>query len=375
MNGFTRYVFRQLIVGMIFVTAGFTCIIWLTQSLRLVELIVNRGVSAGTFIYLTMLMLPNFLTVILPIALFCVVVFIYAKLIMDRELVVMRAAGLSQYALAKPALLVALVTVILGYFLNLYLLPESYRMFRQMQWDIRYNYSHILLKEGAFNNLSQGRTVYVRERTNDGQLHGILYYDERNPNKPFTIMASRGALVETKNGTRVVMFKGNRQTVDPTTNKLSILYFDRHDLDISTNRPTDQDRHREARERTLDDLLNIRNSTDIPPKDHGKFIIEAHKRIVSPLSALALTLIALACLISGSFSRRTQTRQVLLSIFLMIAVLISALSLENLAARNLKLTPAMYVNAVIPILAAFWFMMWPPRRRIGKSRHRQREAG
>ena len=95
MNGFTRYVFRQLFVGMILVTAGLTCIIWLSQSLRFVELIVNRGVGVGTFVYLTMLMLPNFLTVILPIALFCVIVFIYAKMITDRELVVMRAAGVS----------------------------------------------------------------------------------------------------------------------------------------------------------------------------------------------------------------------------------------------------------------------------------------
>ena len=149
MNGFSRYVFQQLFVGMVFVTICFTCIIWLSQSLRLVELIVNRGVSAGTFVYLTLLMLPNFLPVILPIALFCVVVFVYAKLIMDRELVVMRASGLGQMAIAKPALVLAVLVVGVGYFLNLYLIPESYRMFRQMQWDIRYNYSHILLKAGS----------------------------------------------------------------------------------------------------------------------------------------------------------------------------------------------------------------------------------
>ena len=65
MNGFTRYVLRQLFVGMVLVTIGLTCIIWLSQSLRFVEMIVNQGVTASTFIYLTMLMLPNFLTVIL----------------------------------------------------------------------------------------------------------------------------------------------------------------------------------------------------------------------------------------------------------------------------------------------------------------------
>ncbi len=363
MNGFSRYVFRQLFVGMVFVTIGFTCIIWLSQSLRLVELIVNRGVSAGTFIYLTMLMLPNFLPVILPIALFCVVVFVYAKLIMDRELMVMRASGLSQTALAKPAVMLALLVVGIGYFLNLYLIPESYRMFRQMQWDIRYNYSHILLKEGAFNNLPKERTVYIRERSTDGQLHGILYHDNSNRKKPFTIMAARGALIESDEGVRVVMFDGNRQVVDPQTNKLSVLYFDRHVIEIGKRGGNENDRHVEARERHLSELFNVRNDKQVASKDHGKFIVEAHKRLVSPLQALALTLIALACLISGSFSRRTQTRRILASIGLMVFVLITALGLENLAAKNLRLAPSIYFHSVLTLLLALWFMVRIPRYR------------
>ena len=97
MNSYTQYVLRQLFAGMLLVTAGLTCIIWLSQSLRFVEMIVNRGLNAGTFVYMTMLLLPNFLTVILPIALFTVIVFTYSKMVTDRELVVMRAAGVGQF--------------------------------------------------------------------------------------------------------------------------------------------------------------------------------------------------------------------------------------------------------------------------------------
>lgn len=362
MNGFSRYVFQQLFVGMVFVTVSFTCIIWLSQSLRLVELIVNRGVSVGTFVYLTLLMLPNFLSVILPIALFCVVVFVYAKLIMDRELVVMRASGLSQIALAKPAIILALLVVGIGYFLNLYLIPESYRMFRQMQWDIRYNYSHVLLKEGAFNDLPKGKTVYVRERTLDGQLHGILYHDKGNPDGQFTIMAARGALVETEDGARVVMFDGNRQVVDPNTNRLSVLYFDRHVLELDGKRPGGNDRHIEARERHLSELFNPEDQ-DISMADRGKFIVEGHKRLVSPFQALVLTFIGLACLISGSFSRRTQTKRILISIALMVGMLISTLGLENFSAKNLRFVPLIYLHSLIAMILGIWFMVHTPKYR------------
>ncbi len=147
---------------MVLVTASLTCVIWLLQSLRFVEMIVNRGLTVGDFIYLTILLLPNFLSIILPIALFTVIVFTYAKLVTDRELVVMRAAGVSQHALAKPALFLAFIVVAAGYGLNLYLLPLSSQTFHELRWDMRYNYSNVLLKEGAFNTLSAGVTVYVR---------------------------------------------------------------------------------------------------------------------------------------------------------------------------------------------------------------------
>ena len=70
-------------------------LIWLTQSLRFVELVVNRGLSLRVFLQLTGLLIPNFVAVILPITTFVVVQFIYQRLAGDRELTVMRAAGLS----------------------------------------------------------------------------------------------------------------------------------------------------------------------------------------------------------------------------------------------------------------------------------------
>ncbi len=364
MNGLTKYVLRQFFVGMIMVTAGLTCIVWLSQSLRFIEMIVNRGLSAGMFGYLTVLLLPNFIVIVLPIALFTVVVFTYSKLITDRELLVMRAAGVGQMGLAKPAMILALIVMAAGYAMNIFIVPQSYTKFRNLQWDIRYNYSHILLREGAFNPVSDGITVYVRQRTKEGQLLGVLVHDQRDKKNPFTLMASKGAMIETDEGARVVLFKGNRQTVDKATNKLSILYFDRYVFDLAKTTEANDTRYREPRERDLHELFNIEKFAEgMAAKEFGKFIVEGHKRLVSPLAALGYTLIGLACLISSNFSRRTQTRQVSVAIALMVALQGSALGLDNLVAKNLTLVPLLYVHGLAPILAGFFFMVHPPRRR------------
>lgn len=363
MTGLTRYVLKQLVVGMILFTIGLTCVMWLSQSLRFIELIVNRGLTAGTFLYLTMLLLPNFLTIILPISLFIVVAFTYSKMIGDRELIVMRAAGLSQWSLAAPVLILATVTIGLLYWLNLRLLPETYRSFKELQWTIRHSYSHVLLREGAFNNIQPGITIYIRERTSDSQLLGILVHDERHKEKPSTLMAARGALVNTEEGARVIMFDGNRQEVDPSTRQLSILYFDRYVFQIDPSRDSLDIRYREPRERTLAELFAVAEDPYIDKREHGRFIVEGHKRLTQPVLALGLALIALACLITGSITRRGQTRRVVAAVGLMVAVQASAMGVENFAAKNLLLIPLMYAIAILVPLAAVIAMVRPPTRR------------
>src|SRR3546814_13387306 len=106
MKSITWYMARQVASVTIFVTVTLCFAIWLTQSLRLIDLILNRGLPMSTFLYMATLLLPRFLVVVVPIAAFCATLFTYNKMISDSEPVVIREAGVSKYALAKPGLIV-----------------------------------------------------------------------------------------------------------------------------------------------------------------------------------------------------------------------------------------------------------------------------
>ena len=62
------YIFRQLMLGLLAVTTGLTMLIWLVQSLRFVDLVVNHGLSLWVFLKLTGLLLSvlNMITLISP---------------------------------------------------------------------------------------------------------------------------------------------------------------------------------------------------------------------------------------------------------------------------------------------------------------------
>jgi lipopolysaccharide export system permease protein len=361
MSMIERYMLRQLVVVAALVTLTLTLAIWLTQSLRFVELIVNRGLSLQSYLYLTLLLLPSFLSLMLPVSLFTAVLFTYNKLITDSELIVLRAAGLGPFQLARPALFLASVVVLMGYVLSLYLLPWSYRQFKDLEFNVRTDYSSVLLKEGAFNNISPGITVYIRSREADGELQGILIHDNRVRDKSFTLMAERGRLALTEEGPRVILVNGNRQQVDPANGKLSLLYFDRYSVDLGKIGQAQENRWREPRERFLHELLFPSND----PNDQAyaaRLRAEAHSRLSSPLLGFAFTLVSLAALLSGEFNRRGQARRVLAAIALAAILQTGAIALGNAIVRWPVLVPAPYAILAATMGLSLWWLFHTRRR-------------
>lgn len=349
----TRYILRQLVLGTLLVSAGLAVVLWLTQSLRLVEMIISKGLGLGVFIKMTMLLMPSFLVIVFPIALFAVILFTYNRLNGDRELVVMRAVGLGPFALAVPALVVALALTAACYGLTLYVAPKSVAAFREMRWHVRNDLTQVLVQEGAFTEIEPGMTVYVRDRGQNDELLGILIHDNRDPQRPVTIMADRGALLNAPEGPRVLMEKGNRQEVEQGTGRMSLLYFDRHVMELGKAAAAQAPRFRDARERMTGELLAITAATEgIGADDARKFHVEAHQRLASPLLNLSLALIAAAAMLTGPFNRRGQGRRVMTAVAVMVGVEVAGLAAINGAAATEALMPMIYVAAIVPGVVA-----------------------
>jgi len=359
MLGIDRYILRQLAVGMVLVTIGLTAILWLTQSLRFIELTVNKGASIATFIKLTVLVMPNFLTIILPVALFTVTLFTYNKLITDRELVVLRAAGWSHWALAKPAMILAGINVLLGLILNLWIIPWSNEAFHKLQYQLRSTATGVMLQEGQFSQIGKGLTVYVRARDPKGELLGLIIHDRRNPERVITILAERGALVQNEDGTpSVLMFNGTREQVTPGSNRLSLLSFDTDSVQFADGPDNDDDRVRDARERSTHELFSLSESV-VGPVQFRQFRVEGHQRFASPLYHLSFAFLATACLLCGWFNRRGQAGRLVMAVALMVLIQALALGASNLATKHLMWVPLMYLLPVICAVVPAWLLFVP----------------
>ncbi len=356
-----RYIFRQLLVSLVAATTALVALIWLTQSLRFVELVVNRGLSLRVFLQLTSLLIPNFVAVILPITTFVVVQFVYQRLSGDRELTVMRSAGMSPFALARPALALTVLSVVGCFVLNLWIVPASYAAFREYQFEIRNRMAAFLLQEGVFTPVSDDLTVYIRSRDTNGTLRGVMVEDGRQKNSRATILAERGRLINGPNGPAVLLENGSREEVDRQTGRLNVLTFKQNSVDLAQTSKNDDVRYRDVNEMSLQELLHPEvNATNM--RDAGKFYVEAVRRLSSPFSAASFAMVALLSMLTGAFRRHGNVLRPLVAVLCVVGLLALQLAVANLATRNIVLLPLIWVVAAAPAAVCGWALFVPTRR-------------
>lgn len=349
MKIFERYIFRNLLIGTAFVAVTLTLIIFLTQSLRFLEIILESNTSGGSLWLLTLLALPRFFEIILPLSLMTATLFIYNKMTLDSELVAIRAVGHSPMTLAKPALLLGAVITLLLWINALWIAPASLNRMQLMRLSLTTELSNYMFREGVFNQVGKGLTVYIHKRNSLGDLAGIMIYDTRDRSKgPSTILAKRGQIVASEEGQQVVVYEGSRQEFDLKTSILQRLDFEKYTIDVPTSTAA-RTRWQEPDERTINELLNPDLSNERDRKSAREFTIEIHRRVTAPLLALSFALIALNCLLLGETERRGQSRRIILAVSLIVLLQSLSLALDNMTKDSLSGIPVRYIVALAPI--------------------------
>lgn len=353
----TRYLFKNLFNATIFIALTLTLVIWLTQSLKLLELVANSDAPPSLFLKLVAMTLPKFLEMILPISLVIAVIFTYNRLIMDNEVIVMRACGVDQYGLARPAIGLALVTSLLLTIISAWVSPKCFAQVQEMRQTIKAQYSAFLLREGVFNTFGSGLTIYLRARQDNGDMLGLMIYDAREKDKPAIAITAKRGRIEMENGTpNIVVFDGMRQQIDPDNGSLSKLYFSRYTIEIKGLESAAEAHWREPEERTLPELLNPDMANKRDRDNAGAFLAEAHNRIVTPWNALSFTLTALAAILLGPFNRRGQHIKIAIAGGLVILVQVLSLAFINISKKHIGVVALMYADTFLPVLLGFYFL-------------------
>lgn len=318
-----------------------------------------------SFFYFASFLLPDLINIVLPIALLITIIYTYNRFIADQELTVMRAAGMSNWQIAKPAILLATVVTIILYMINIYFIPHAFSQMRNLKHNLSNAISENMLQTGEFNNFND-LMVYVRARQNEKDLKGVLIYSNRDKEQQFLVTAEAGSIIHKGEGMKLILLNGARQDIDAKTKKPSMLYFDQYMIDLEPPKNSIAGRDKHLQEFSLLELLNPKESMT-GPVHFARFKAQGHQRILNPLHAMAFTLIALAAMFYGEINRRRRTKRMIIIAGIACTLQLLTLAYINLSERYGISLPMAYGTLFLAILVPLayikeWFIFKVPTK-------------
>jgi lipopolysaccharide export system permease protein len=191
-----RYLFLQVLGPFVGGLALFTFVLLIARILKLVEMVVNRGVPALQILQLFSYILPAFLEVTVPMALLLACLMAFGRLSADSEIVALRAAGLSLYQISTSVAAFALLIWIVSLGLSLYARPWGNEALRNGIFELARTRASVGLKQHVFNDEFPGLVIYVEQIEPPGnELERIVISDRRQAGEENTVIARRGQLL------------------------------------------------------------------------------------------------------------------------------------------------------------------------------------
>lgn len=191
-----RYIARELLVPFALGIAIFTFILLIARILKLVEMVVNRGVPLVQVLELFSYILPAFLEVTVPMALLLAVLVAFGRLSSDSEMTALQASGVGLYRMAVPVAVFAILLAVLTLILAVYVRPWGNSRLRTGIYEVVKARASAGIKPKVFNDDFLGLVIYVDHVEPPGNtLRGILISDSRERDLQNTIFARFGVMI------------------------------------------------------------------------------------------------------------------------------------------------------------------------------------
>ena len=366
MPRYARYLFKQYLIAFLIFTLMFGGMVYIVQSVQLLDKIDGRIDSLLYFFGLTLLLLPKLFVHVMPLSMLAALVSVKQRMINDNELVILSTSGQNRWQLAAPGLLLCLgVTVFLA-LMEFQVQPMTMQELREKRKEIADNLFVNLIKPGTFSEIGKGLTIYVNSISDKGFYENIIIYDATKEDRSVVYIAESAEIVQNNNqpGMRLVNGKVLQDLQNDIKGSLSFEeYVYQSTLE---NKKTTEIRFK-TDEMYLGDLLSPPNASQLAAQTLRKYEISGHKRIANTLTPLIIGLIVSACILTGIFGRTGNKRRVSTCIIVTLGYYIIAMIFAGLAESKSGIIANIYTPPVFALILACLYLQfggsknnWPP---------------
>lgn len=372
MNIVGRYILREILTPFLLGLGVFTLILLIARVLKLIEMVVNRGVPLIDVVRLFSYILPAFLEVTVPMAVLLAVVVAFGRLSSDSELVALRASGISLYQLAIPVALFAVAIWAIASIISLHGRPWGNSRLRSALYEMAKTRATVGIKERVFTDDFEGLVIYVDQIEPPGDvLRGVLISDSRDPNQRNTILAKIGSLVPNES-THVLSLRLVDGTIhafaqqDRSYHRTDFATFDVV-LDLGGTLAMLQPRERDPSELTIPELQVAALAKRSMGQAATPELIELHRKFSIPFASLIFAVIGVP--LGARPSRAVRSRGFAVSIALVFVYYLILTLGESLGQREL-LAPGLALWLPNALFAPFAVLLFQRAAREGARTNR-----
>jgi lipopolysaccharide export system permease protein len=283
--------------GPFFVTmGGLTAVLLIGNIVRLVELVVARGVSVFDIIRLILYLIPYMLAFTVPMACLIAMVLAFGRLSTDYELIAMRASGVAPWRLVSPMLAVGLLISMLLVVVNDQLVPASHLAFRRQLKAIGIKQPTAYLEAGTFIKDFPPYIIFIYQ-VDRRKLYGVRIY-EPQPNGPTrTIIADSGEFerLPDKRGVQLKLYDGSADEWDPLRpGSFDKVTFGTYAINLRSSQDDPEKMGKKLKELTFKELLGERAKLAAEGINTTPVSLEFHRKVASSFAALVFVAFGLA---------------------------------------------------------------------------------
>ena len=321
-NKLGYYFIQEFLKNYLSILLAFGLIIWITQAVRLLDLIGEEGNSIKTYFLYILSIMPKFFSRISLIIFFISFVVTISKFEDHNELRALWFSGLEKKKFINYLIRSSIILIVILVIVRCFIVPYFSNYSRHLLLNTGVGSIGPLLKQNNFNNPLKKITIYVGKKNQINELEDIILFEDSADIKK-TIIAKSGVVINENNKNLLVLVDGSIQE-ERKDKKISILDFDKTTLDLSQYNKKTVDYYKFNEMLFFELLQKINKKDDQLPNVVG----ELNDRIIMPLFIPSLVLLACFLIITNKEVINNNLLKVIIFTYGIIIIILSEILLD-----------------------------------------------
>lgn len=294
--------------------------ILLGRALQLRDMLMGLELSVFDTLKLFGYLSPFFLLIICPIACMLAVFLTFLRMSTDRELVALKAGGVSLYQMLPAPLIFSVLCSGLGFLISVHLQAWGMSSFRAEVLSIASSSARIVVQPGVFNKDIPNMVMFARKVDPlSGTMADVMVEDRRSKNNRMTMLAPEGNLDADYESGEIIFLMKNGRSYTEKDEAMTVMGFKEYAVRLSidslfTGVDMGKVKPKEYSWERLYDYENQKKLSKTDPRMARKIEVERHKRFVFPLACIVLCVFVIP--IATSFQGLKQQTGVLMALLL-----------------------------------------------------------